>query len=622
MADIYNVATALERIAGSAPEQLGVVFPAGRDRYGRGITKSYSYAELNDECDKYAHGLTKLGISMGEHVLLLIHPGAELIAVVYALLKMGAVPVVIDPGMGRRAFVQCVAETEPVALIGQPPAHILRKLVPTPFRTVKKTVVVNGPAFIADTSLKKIKSRNPKHFQIATTTTESKAAIAFTSGSTGIPKGVVYRHGMFKAQIELLQNVIGIQPGEVDLALLYVFAFFNPSLGMTTIFPDMDPTKSAEINPAYVVESILKYGVTNAFGSPTIWKRVAPYCTENQVRLPSLKRVIMAGAPVPPALIKAMYDNVLASEAEVITPYGATEAMPLTLIDGKEILNQTAKLTANGKGMCVGKPMPGIQLKVITATQGPITKWTDALEVKVGEIGEIVVKGPMVTRTYVNRPDQTELAKIKDEDGIWHRMGDVGYFDNQGRLWFCGRKRHRVFTEHGILYPVQCEAIFNHHPDVFRSALVGIGNTDMQRPILIIECHEQLYPLSLLVQQRITMELLALGAEFTHTRPIKDILFYTGSFPTDVRHNVKIQREKLAIWAAEQLHIPKAMRGPIIVGNMQHKDVAYTGKPRIKRGFIAAILGGLSLIIGIAASIFFISKKRKSKSNFTTHPET
>ena len=291
MTERYNIAKALADMAASAPYQPGVVFPAGRDASGSGKTTQVSYLQLNSECDRYAHGLSDLGIAMGDHVLLLVRPGAELIAVVFALCKMGAVPVLIDPGMGRKAFLQCVSEVEPTAFIGIPSAHLLRRIMPGAFRTVKHTIIAGGPSFLADTTLSKVRSENPAFFPIAPTTTQSKAAIAFTSGSTGVPKGVVYQHGMFQAQIKLLRDAIGIEPGEVDLALLYVFALFNPALGVTTIFPDMDPTKSAEINPAYVVESVQVHGVTNAFGSPTIWKRVAPYCAENNIHLPSLKQV-------------------------------------------------------------------------------------------------------------------------------------------------------------------------------------------------------------------------------------------------------------------------------------------------------------------------------------------
>ena len=533
-----------------------VIFPAGRDAGGRAKEVVFSFRQLNQECDSYAHGLSNLGIRPGDRVLLLVHPGVELIAVVFALVKMGAVPVLIDPGMGRRAFLKCVADTRPRALIGLPIAHVLRRLVPKPFATVERTVVVGGPSLLsgllADACLARLRVTGCAPFPVAATTTESEAAVAFTSGSTGIPKGVVYHHGMFKAQIELLRTTIGIEPGEVDLALLYVFALFNPALGVTTVIPDMDPTKSAEVNPAYVVEAIQTHGVTNAFGSPTIWKRVAPYCRAHDIRLPSIKRVLMAGAPVPPDLIETLQDEVLSPEASVLTPFGATEAMPLTSIDGHEITTETAPLTEAGRGMCVGTPLPGITMKIIRITDDPIAAWDESLVVPQGEIGEIVVKGPVVTRTYLNRPEQTARAKIREDGEIWHRMGDLGYFDARGRLWVCGRKAHRVRTSTGTLFPVMCETIFNAHPNVNRTALVGVGPAGDQTPVLVVEPLPGEFPATLLERQHFTMELLALGTAYEHTRAIRQVLFYPDVFPTDVRHNAKIQREKLAAWAASK----------------------------------------------------------------------
>ncbi len=548
----YNVTQALAEIAARAPYRPGIIFPAGRTKRGRAKFTQYSFEQLNAEVDRYAHGLRALGIRQGDRVLMMVRPGVELIAVVFALVRMGAVPVLIDPGMGRRAFLQCVTETEPVALIGVPLAHVLRRLFPRPFRGVKHAVVVDGPRLLAETTLdevREVRAATREPFPIAPTTLESEAAVTFTSGSTGIPKGVVYRHGMFRAQIALLRDELRIEAGEVDLALLYIFALFNPALGVTTVIPDMDPTKSAEINPAYVVEAIQTHGVTNAFGSPTIWKRVAPYCIERGITLPSLKRVLMAGAPVPPALIATMLDEVLAADADVNTPFGATEAMPLTMMSGRDIVSETAAQSDAGAGMCVGRPLPGVTARVIRITDAPIPTWDEAQVLSQGEIGEIVVKGPMVTRMYLNRPEKTARAKIRQGDEIWHRMGDVGYLDAQGRLWFCGRKAHRVVTAQGTLYAVPCEAIFNQHPDVFRTALVGAGEVGAQTPVLIVEPRAGRFPADSAARQAFTDALLTLGAAHEHTRAIQRVLFYRGHFPVDVRHNAKIQREKLAAWA-------------------------------------------------------------------------
>jgi olefin beta-lactone synthetase len=597
----YNIAGAIADMAERAPYQPAVIFPSGRDAKGRARTVQFSYRQLNEACDRYAHGLSAFGIQQGDRALLLFKPGVELITVVFALVKMGAVPVIIDPGMGTRAFLQCVRETEPTALIGLPLVHALRRLVPGPFKTVQRTVSTGRIGVLADATLDQIGARAWEPFAAAPTTAESEAAIAFTSGSTGIPKGVIYRHGMFGAQVELLRTVFGIQPGEVDLALLYIFALFNPALGVTTIIPDMDPTKSAEINPAYVVESIQTHGVTNAFGSPTIWKIVAPYCIEHQIRLPSIKRIIMAGAPVPPALIQRMKDHILGEDARIVTPFGATEAMPLTLIEGREILAETAALTEEGRGMCVGRPLPGVDIQIIPITEAPIPTWDERLPLPQGRIGEIAAKGPMVTRAYLNRPQKTAEAKIRQGDDVWHRMGDLGYFDATGRLWFCGRKAHRVETATGRLYPVLCETIFNRHPRAARTALVGVGDLGSQEPVLIVEPKPGDFPDTVVDRQRFEMELLALGAGHDHTRTIHDIRFYPGIFPTDVRHNAKIQREKLARWAASGRRI----RGTHVsyVGPSEQRGA------RDRWGHLVGLLGALALAV---LSVVLLSRHRQN----------
>ncbi|MFQ5903139.1 MAG: hypothetical protein ACE5JO_05555, partial [Candidatus Binatia bacterium] len=183
---------------------------------------------------------------------------------------------------------------------------------------------------------------------------------------------------------------------------------------------------------------------------------------------------------------------------------------------------------------------------------GAIPEWNEALVLPPGEIGEIVVKGPVVTREYYKREDQTALAKIQDGSSVWHRMGDVGYLDEKGRLWFCGRKSHRIITTQKTIFTVQCEAIFNQHDNVFRSALVGIGPRTSQRPVIIIEPKSGKMPAHSHAAKKFAQELLGLGGQNELTKDIKDVLFHPA-FPVDFRHNAKILREKLALWAEERI---------------------------------------------------------------------
>lgn len=577
----YNIAQTLTDMAAQQPHRRAIVFPAGRTAEGRAKYTQYSFEQLDQLCNQYAQGLSDYGLQLGARTLVMVKPGVDLIALTFAVIKIGAVPVLIDPGMGRKAFLQCVTETEPTAFIGIPLAHAIRKLFPRPFRNIQQTVTVGRRFGWGGITLDSLKTKVARPFEAAPTSTDHEAAVTFTSGSTGIPKGVVYRHGMFKAQIEIFRDEVGIEAGEIDLPGLYIFALFNPALGVTTIIPDMDPRKPAKLNPAYFVEAIQTHGVTTSFGSPTIWRIVADYCLQHGITLPSMRRIFMASAPVPPKLV-AHYLETILPNGKVFTPFGATEALPLTMMDGHDLLQVGQQATGAGplstseaseanpeksfvslpspeitidgaRGVCVGRPLAEIEMRIIPISNQPIEQWRDSLALPAGEIGEIVVKGPVVTRRYLNRPEQTALAKIQDQDGqLWHRMGDMGYFDEQGRAWFCGRKSHRVETAQGLMLPVPCEAIFNQHPLVARSALIGLGELGQQQPILIVEPVAGHTPTPTNPAGRKLIEaLLALGQAHAHTRPIEQILFHPD-FPVDVRHNAKIQREKLVVWARKQ----------------------------------------------------------------------
>ena len=542
----YNVGQALAETAAQRPFQTAIVFPAGRDGQERAQTVQVTFQQLNTLCDQYAHGLAAYGVSQGDRVLMMIRPNIDFIAVTFALMKIGAVPIIIDPGMGRKPFLQCVAETEPKALIGIPLAHVLRTIFPKSFKTIKRQVTVGKRWFWGGTTLEGLRSDRSAPFPIAPTTLEDEAAVVFTSGSTGIPKGVVYLHGIYREQVKILREEMNIEPGEVHLAGLLVFALFNPALGVTTIIPDMNPRAPATVNPAYLVEAFQTHGVTMSIGSPTIFNIVEAYCRTHNIKFPLLKHVYMFGAAVPPRLIEQF--SSLMDNGKVYTPFGATEALPITLIGEDDIIQETGPLTEQGAGVCVGYPVGDAKICIIPITDRAIPTWDDSLPLPPGEIGEIVVKGSVVTRLYLHRPQKTAEAKIYEPNGaIWHRMGDLGYVDQKGRIWVCGRKSHRVETPTGLLLTVQGEAIFNQHPEVKRTALVGIGDYGRQRPVLIVE----LEPGHVSAKSKITTELLALGAAHKHTRQIQDILFHKA-FPVDVRHNTKIQREKLAVWAAEQ----------------------------------------------------------------------
>jgi acyl-CoA synthetase (AMP-forming)/AMP-acid ligase II len=550
--DSVNIAAPLVAMAETQPQTLAIAQPFGRDRHGRIRYRHYTYRELNAESDVLARGLERIGIGRGVRTVLMVTPGLEFFALTFALFKVGAVIVMIDPGMGLKNLGVCLAEARPEAFIGIPKAHLARILFGWGRNSLRVCVTTGRRFGWGGWTLEQVRwLGGDKGMSIlASTRAEEMAAILFTSGSTGVAKGVVYTHGIFTAQVESLRRLYGIERGEVDLPTFPLFGLFGPALGMTSIIPEMDATRPAHVDPCKILDAIRFFSVTNLFGSPALIQRVGRYAAAHGVQLPTLRRVISAGAPVPWQAIQR-FAALLPEGTQVHTPYGATEALPVCSIGSEEILQETRHRTAEGGGVCVGRPVKGMTVKIIPISDEAIPTWSDDLELPVGEIGEIVVKGSVVTASYWERPESTALAKIADpiHGSFYHRMGDVGYVDASGRLWFCGRKSQRVVTANGTLFTVPCEGVFNAHPAVYRSALVGVMRGGVAVPVLCVERDKEIASPG---AEELRRELLALGAHYAHTRDIQTILFHP-SFPVDIRHNAKIFREKLAIWAAAEV---------------------------------------------------------------------
>lgn len=520
-----NVARFLTAMARQQPDFCAVKAPIGHagDRIHYDCR---SFAELEASSNRVAAQMARRGIRRGTRTLLMVKPGLPLIEICFALFKIGAVPVVIDPGMGIRGFLRCVRRTEPEALVGIPLAVGLSRIFRGTFATVSTRVQV-------DRKWASLKAPSGDgQWTVVDSAEDELAAILFTSGSTGPAKGVCYEHGMFDAQVRLIRDAYGIEPGEVDLPMLPIFALFNPALGMTTVVPEMNPSRPAMVDPRRIVQAIEKNGVTNSFGSPVLWDRIERHCAGAGLRLPTLRRVLMAGAPAPVGLLRRMRE--LMPNGEVHTPYGATECLPVATISATEILENTWSRTEAGAGTCVGRAVPGVSVRILPIVEGRRASGDLEQPLAPGERGEIVVTGPSVTKAYDRLPEATEGSKLWAPDGrCWHRMGDVGYLDGDGRLWFCGRVAERVRTADGPLFTDPVEAIFNRLEGVRRTALIGLGDGPAQIPAIVVETE----PGAVVG----VATLREWAGRFPLTQGIEHF-FFARKFPVDVRHNAKIHR--------------------------------------------------------------------------------
>ncbi|MGQ4581978.1 fatty acid CoA ligase family protein [Lysobacter sp. F60174L2] len=602
MTESCNIAAALPRLAAEHPDRIAIRCPGRRGadglaRYDLALT----HAQLDARSDAIAAGLARHGVVRGSRAVVMVRPTPEFFLLMFALFKAGAVPVLVDPGIDRRALRQCLDEAQPQAFIGIPLAHLARRLLGWA-RSARIHVTTGRYAWPGEVTLARAeRDGEGSGPQLAATAPDDVAAILFTSGSTGVPKGVVYRHRHFVAQVAMLGEAFGITSsasgtGGVNLPTFPPFALFDPALGVTSVIPDMDPTRPASADPRKLHDAIARFGVDQLFGSPALMAVLAR-CGQP---LPTIRRVMSAGAPVP-AEVVATLRGLLPDDAQFWTPYGATECLPVALIEGRE-LQATREATERGAGTCVGRPVAPNVVRIIRIDDAAIERWSDDLCVADGEVGEITVAGPTATDGYFNRDAQTRLAKIEElaltptlsrererereqkqgyEQGqgqgqgaavvpplplagegrgegpsagghatrTVHRMGDLGYFDAEGRLWFCGRKSHRVESAAGLLYTEQVEPVFNVHPQVRRTALVGVGERGMQIPVLCVELAEGVATRE---WPRIESELRAIAGQHPRTAGIVRFLRHKR-FPVDIRHNAKIGREKLAAWAAKQL---------------------------------------------------------------------
>lgn len=522
-----------------------------------------TYGDLVKLANQYQRGLNDLGLTAGDRVLMLVTPGVDFLALALAIMGRGATPVFLDPGMGFEKLTRCIKDIDPAVFIGSPRAHLLRFLRRSLFHRVKFYVTASEWAFSRGYSLGYFKRfanapiapvplpilRNDGSLRAA-----DAALIAYTSGATGTPKGVVFSNAMLRAQLETIQGVLGQEPGTHDLTLLPIFSLYNVALGVSSVFPTMPPGRPLGLDPAQVCKLISDLGIQSSFGSPALWTKIAEYGLRTRSTFPTLRRIFMAGAAVSLSTIEEV--SRVAPQARLSTPYGATEALPVTYIQGDELRSYQRRAARTGEvGTLVGRAVPGVEVRIVQSSTDAVRSIEQCRALSAGEIGEVIVRGATVSPEYLHRPDANKVGKIRDGAGFWHRMGDLGYLDEQGYLYYCGRKSHSVYTPGRAYHSVPLEEIFNTLPKVRRSALVAVRGG--REPALVVEPYPQDWPQTEELERAFRAELRAVADRSELTAGI-ELFFFHRSFPVDPRHNAKIFRDQLGEWADRMLASSRA----------------------------------------------------------------
>jgi acyl-CoA synthetase (AMP-forming)/AMP-acid ligase II len=532
-----NISSLIEENARTIPNRLATTIQ-------NGTLKKLTFLELNQRINQICHVLSHNGVKSGDKVLMFVKPDLHFAALTFALFRMGAVPVFIDPGMGLKNILKCAKEVKPRVMLALPLVHLVRMFKSEYFKHVEIFLTTKFN-LLGVTNILSNLSAISSDFTAVEPQENSLAAILFTSGGTGIPKGVEYTHKIFYHQTMMLKEMFKLTPNEIDVPGFPLFALFTLAIGMESSIPEMDPSKPAKANPAKLLKTILARQATFIAGSPAIWENLANYCLKHNITLPSVKYVVMFGAPVRIELHEK-FQKIL-PYGTTYTPYGATECLPVSCIAGSEILNVHQEKSLDGAGICVGRAFEGVEILILKRSNDIIASIESSNICAAYEIGEIVVASATVTPRYFQREDQTKLAKIYHNGKVYHRMGDVGYLDHDKNLWFCGRKNHVVDTATKTYYPDCVEIFFNQHPMIEKTALIAYKKNHQTFPALVIERKKGRSH----APQDMHDHLKQIADLHEKTQGIEHF-FFASEFPVDVRHNIKIQREKLSAQFSEQ----------------------------------------------------------------------
>ncbi|GAB3260394.1 alpha/beta fold hydrolase [Arthrobacter pigmenti] len=515
-----------------------------------GTASALSWAQLAERVRNLSAGLAAAGVKPGDRVSLLVPPGSDLTSLIYACVRIGAIIVVADAGLGTKGLSRAVKGAGPKFVIGIERGLTAARLFGWPGERISATTlaparrrllgVTHSLDDIAAHGAAVIRTGTPEP---AEPNADDEAAILFTSGSTGPAKGVVYTHRQLSAMRDAVANTYGLTAGTSLVAGFAPFALLGPALGATTVTPDMDVTAPKTLTATALAEAAAAVEATAVFASPSALRNVldtsAALSPAHRDALGRVRLLLSAGAPIPEPLLNELTG--LLPQASLHTPYGMTEALPITDIDLPGISQARA-----GNGVCVGVPVSGAKIAISALDDGGSA--TGALTTDPAVTGEILVSAPHV-KSHYDRLWATE--RLSSRNPGWHRTGDVGHLDDQGRLWVEGRLGHIITTAMGVLTPVALEQAIEGVDDVGRAAVVGVGPEGAKVPVAVVETLPQATR-PVLAGPPLTAAARSAVAAANPDAGIS-VVIVVPELPTDIRHNAKIDRARLADWASKVL---------------------------------------------------------------------
>jgi acyl-coenzyme A synthetase/AMP-(fatty) acid ligase/pimeloyl-ACP methyl ester carboxylesterase len=514
--------------------------------------RTVSWDLLERRVREIAAGMAASGVRRGQRVALLVPPSADLTAAVYATWRAGAVIVVADKGLGLRAMGRALRGARVDHVIGTAQGIAAARVMRLPGTRIAtggapRTLLRALGADVTLSSLARLGRGRPVPVEA---TNDAECAVVFTSGATGPPKGVVYRRRQVAAQLELVRATYSLRDDDRLVAAFAPFSLFGPALGIGSAVPDMDVTSPGTLTASALADAVGAIGATVVFGSPAALRNVAATATAlsalQREALSGVRLLMSAGAPVPVALLTAVREVLPAAVAH--TPYGMTEALPVSDVSFEELLD-----AGEGDGVCVGPPLPGVDVAVSQLSAAGIAD--GALVSEPGVTGEVCVRGAHVKDRY-DALWATQRSSARNAG--WHRTGDVGHVDDRGRLWIEGRLEHVITTAGRTVTPIGVEQRVESLLGVQAAAAVGIGPAGTQQVAVVVVLEEPVRSRRQSVVAPLALSEAVRGVAGTDVAAV----LIARRLPVDIRHGSKVDRRKVAAWAADVLAGAAATRSP------------------------------------------------------------
>ncbi|MBM3244326.1 MAG: AMP-binding protein [Candidatus Omnitrophica bacterium] len=497
---------------------------------------SINHADLYKKICAVSSGLQKNGIIKGDRVIIFVPLSPELYITMFAVQRLGAISVFLDSWARKDHLGICAQVVEPKAMISFEKAFQLCAAVPE-LANIQVKVVVGPHENNYPSDLESL-LRSPDSADIEPVESNDTALITFTTGSSGVPKGADRTHRFLAAQHRALDKEIPYKETDRDLPVFPIFSLNNLAGGVTTVLPAIDLAVPSDKDASIIINQLFSAQITCCTVSPSIFVNIAEYCRKNQIILNNLRRVVTGGAPVSKDNVRDF--KAIAPEAEILVLYGSTEVEPIAHIEAKEMLGGED----DRQGVNVGKISEDLDYKFIKIWRKNVelgAKGWQEWEVETGKPGELVVSGAHVCENYYNNLEAFKATKIKESTGrIWHRTGDVGILDEQGRLWLVGRVHNTIVRENEYLFPVHAEILLKRLDFVRQAAFLGIEDAKLgEKACAVFSVKEGFKPDNL---EEYTNAIKSLLAE--NKIPV-DRIDMVKEIPMDPRHHSKVEYTKL-----------------------------------------------------------------------------